>query len=643
MESGQKKHVKRGEQGNAESLEGTNPSANRWSVLASMILIVLLGVTVYGNSLNGQFIWDDKVLVKDNLTITEWSHLPQIFRKETGAGAGARYNFYRPMQMLTYMLDYHLWKLDQRGYHLTNILLHICAALALYWLVTIFYHHQILSLLTGILFVSHPIHTEAVTYISGRADSLALLFMLLCFIFYIKHLQAKGIGTFGLMIATYLCALLSRENSFILPPLLLLYHYSFKVKLKIGPFLSVTCVAFIYLVWRFIHFNPDLSHQTLLLQRIPGIFVALADYIRLLLLPFNLHMEYGARLFAFTDVRAMIGILLFSIIILYAFRQKDRNPFIFFSISWFFIALVPQSNLFPLSAYMAEHWLYVPSIGFFLILARGLNYFLTRDGKKIIGGVLIVGLVGFYSCLTVKQNILWREPISYYQKLLEHVTDSPRVYNNLGLAYSEMGKESKAQALYQKAIKVDSTYFDAHYNLGNTYKALGKEEEAVASYKKTVGLSPKYTKAYYNMGITYAQMGRKEEAILSYEEAIKLEPENAILYNNLGTVYSAMNHADKALAYYKEAVKINPNYEKAYNNLGNAYMVLRKKEEAITSYKKAIELNPTFAAAYYNMGNAYLKIGRKKDAIHSYKKALEVNPNDVRARDQLMRIFPAGE
>ena len=162
------------------------PADKKFSSLLPLILITVLGFAVYGNAINGAFLWDDQLLIKDNQYIRDYSYLGQIFSSDTEAGAGEQSGFWRPIQIFTYTIEYSLWQLNASGYHLTNIILHILVALSVFWLVNILFDNQRLALFTGLLFVAHPIHTGAVAYISGRADSLAALFMLLCFVFYSK-------------------------------------------------------------------------------------------------------------------------------------------------------------------------------------------------------------------------------------------------------------------------------------------------------------------------------------------------------------------------------------------------------------------------------------------------------------------------
>ncbi|PIP04947.1 MAG: hypothetical protein COX52_14660, partial [Syntrophobacterales bacterium CG23_combo_of_CG06-09_8_20_14_all_48_27] len=159
----------------------------------SAALIIILGFSIYANSMKGKFIRDDESLIRDNIYIKSWSKVLNCFKNDIAAGGRQRWNSYRPFQMLTYMIDYSLWKLDVRGYHLINIILHILTALAIYWFINLIYGDSLLALFTSALFVINPLHVEAVSYISGRADSLSALFLLLCLIFYIKLVGRKNV------------------------------------------------------------------------------------------------------------------------------------------------------------------------------------------------------------------------------------------------------------------------------------------------------------------------------------------------------------------------------------------------------------------------------------------------------------------
>ena len=611
-----------------DSKEKTKTPLKKAIVFASAILIIILGFTLYGNSLNGKFVCDDNLLVRDNIYIQNRSHIAKIFSKDIAAGAGEKCSSYRPLQMLSYMIDFSLWKLDVRGYHLSNILLHILAALSIYWLISILYDgDRALSLLTSILFLVHPIHTEAIAYISGRADPLATILMLLCFILYIKESSSKCISIYILMLLSYIFALLSRENSLVLPALLLLYHYSFKKKLQAKKFLPILSLAFIYILLRLTALRPLLPHiscSTIVLERIPGFFVALTNYTRLIFLPLNLHMEYGDKLFHLANPKAIAGILILSFLLIYAFRKRDTNRLVFFSISWFFLALLPASNLYPINAYIAEHWLYLPSIGLFLVLAKCLSFLYGRREFRIVAILSIIGLLIFYSFLTIRQNAYWREPLAFFERTLEYAPDSSRMYNDLGNVYDAINKKEEAVASYKKAIAINPDYAKSYNNLGVIYSDINKNEDAINLYKKAIAINPDYAEAYNNLGAIYKDIGKKEQAIASYKKAIAINPDYAKAYYNLGLICKDIGESEEAIPLLKKAIEINPGLVEAYNNLGFVYYAINKNEEAIAILKKAIEINPNYTAAYNNLSIIYFHKKQYKLAIEYCDRAKEL-------------------
>jgi len=576
-----------------------------------VILITLLGFAIYANSLSNDFIWDDGALIEENRYVKSWSYLPQIFTQDIRSGYKERQlSFYRPLQMVTYMADYSIWKLNPIGYHLTNTLLHIAVALGILWLVSLLFNNSLMACITAAFYVAHPVHTEAVTYISGRADSLALLFMLICFIFYIKSSMSKSPSVYFLMILSYVLALLSRENSLILPVLLLIYHTSFHRKIKVKEFFSVTGIASTYIILRVTVLKgmaAPLEHATTLFERLPGFFVALTTYVRLLFLPFDLHMEYGGVLYLWTDPKAILGMILLSALLTYALTKGKESRVTFFAIIWFLVALLPVSNIFPINAYMAEHWLYVPSIGFFLVLANMILALHSKEKFKIAATVVGVALLIFYSLLTVRQNTYWRNPINFYKRTLEYAPESARVHNALGYSFHAADNNEEAIASYKRAIKIDPYYAGAHYNLGNAYSVTGKNEEAIAAYEKAINVKPDYPKAFYNLGFVYSTIGKNEEAIKSYKKALEFKDDYAQAHHNLGTVYYAVNKNKEAILSYKRAIGIKPDYADAHYNLGNAYDNINDVEEAISSYKRAIEINPQYAMAYNNLAAIYFQ------------------------------------
>ena len=533
-------------------------------------------------------------MVEENLYIRDWSNVPKFFTEGMGSGAdaAAMYSFYRPLQLITYAIDYSFWKLDVRGYHLTNVLLHVLASLTVFWLIMVLYKDWRLSLFTGLFFVAHPVHTEAVSYISGRADSLALIFMILCFIFYIKVLrEGKGIY-YILMTVSYVLAVLSKELSLILPFLLLLFHYTFHQKLKLKAILPVLALNGSYIIARFTFLSflsSHVVHPTTFVQRLAGFFIAITKYIRIVVLPLDLHMEYGNSFFKLTHPQAGIGaIAVLALFILILITKPARN-IVFFSLVWFFVALFPVSNLYPINAYMAEHWLYLPSIGIFLMMAWAINAgaYCNTPLRK---GLIVLCLLIFYSYLTIKQNDYWKTPIPFYERTLKYANRSSRVYFNLANEYRSAGQNEKAVSLYKKAVEIKPDYVDAYYNLGKAHVGLGEKEEAMAVYQKVIKSDPGYKSARYNLGNVYYRSGRYDEAVRLYEQEIEINPGHVKAYNNIGVAYINLGRKEEAERLFKKAIRLDPDHEMAYGNLAILYFGQQKYGRAVEYYEKAEKL-----------------------------------------------------
>ena len=602
--------------------------------LPAVFLILALGFIVYLNSLNGKFIWDDEVLVNNNTYIRNWHNITNIFTKDIGTGGGAGYNYYRPLQIFTYLIDYSIWGLNVKGYHLTNILLHSLVALAIYWLVNILFGNIFLSLCASALFIVHPIHTEAVAYISGRPDSLAALFMLLGIIFYIKYLDGKNGIAYSLMLSSYTLALLSRENSLILPVLLLFYSHTFKRKITLKEFLPIIGITFMYLLFRanmidsFTFYAGQFKGP---LERIPGFFVAVTEYLRLMVLPFDLHMAYGMRLFTFAYPKAIAGAAIISLALFCAFIKRKSNNLVFFSILWFFIAILPFSNvIFNIGCYMAEHFIYVPSIGLFLILANCLDYIYETKNYKALSLVLLAILLAFYSYLTIKQNNYWKEPIDFYKRTLRYSPNSEIANNNLAVLCVNLGKKEEAEILFKRAIELDPSYYLAVFNLGNLYIKMDRKEEALPLFKKVIELKPSYTAAYYNLALLYKDTNRLEGLAPLYKKAMETESGQAVPYYNLGDLYMKMGKRAEAINLYKKALELNPYDGSLYYNIGIFYLRSGREEEAINLFNKSIKLNPANGSPHIELAGIYYNRKEYKLAIKHCDRAIklgyEVNP-----------------
>jgi len=313
-------------------------------------------------------------------------------------------------------------------------------------------------------------------------------------------------------------------------------------------------------------------------------------------------MEYGYIHFKVLDLQVIAGATLFMGAVVYAVARRNDRAGVF-AILWFLVALLPHSNLFPINAYLAEHWLYLPSIGFFVLVARPLARAVRGRFRALAVGALAL-LVVAYSLLTVRQNGYWHDPLVFYARTLSYTPHSDRVAYNLGLAYLMRGQNEKAVVYFRRALALTPTHKEAHNNLG----------------------------------LALLNLGRVPEAIGSFEAAVKSDPSYADAYSNLGTAYMRTRHMEKALESLQNAIRYKPGLANAHANLGSLYHSLGRDAEACWSFERALERDPRNANMWNDLGIVYETMGDAAKASASYRKALAIDPAHRGAQENIRRL-----
>ena len=360
------------------------------------------------------------------------------------------------------------------------------------------------------------------------------------------------------------------------------------------------------------------------LERAPGAFAALAGYVRLLFIPTGLHMIYGKGLFGWTDPMVIAGVAIFALLIASAIKWRERDRLYTFGVLWFLITLLPQANLYPINAYMAEHWLYIPSLGFCLILARALLYLYNRRGLAILAYISIFASVLFYSAITIKQNGYWRDPIIFCKKTLEFNPQSEWMYNNLGNALYALGEKSEAIDAYKKAVGLKPDFDYAYYNLATAYSSIGRDAEAVSFFKKAIDANPYYAHAYNNLGISYYKLQKRDAAISAYRKAIEIKPDYADAYFNLGNALFSLGKVAESLDVFNKTIEIDRYHISAYHNMATVYLRTKDIKKAVEIYNKILKLVPDHPLAHKNISIAYFREGQYELAAEHCERAIEL-------------------
>ena len=493
-------------------------------------LIILAAALSYLNSIHNEFIWDDEDFIVKNSIVKDWRSWPRVFTENMIHGARKGSNFYRPLQSLSHGVDYILWKDNPAGHHATNIIFHILACVAAYLMLRKIFSVNI-AFLAALFFTTHPVQTEAVTYLSGRSDPMAAFFIILTIIFFERNLFAA--------IAAFILALMSKESALIGPFLLITYLFfkngSVKPYIKKLAPLFVIMAAYVVLRLTVLDFSatvgdnlPKPFFYVPLWIRFCTFLKALPVYFSILLWPFGLHMERQMSLaYSIFDPQAFAGLLILTGIFFTAYRIKKFNIALLFSACWFFVALFPNSNIIPINALIYEHWLYLPSLGFFVTIAWFIEELSKRGKISRYAAVFVAALAAlFYMWRTVERNKEWRDGISFYESMIRYAPDSARVHNNLAMAYSDKGRIEDAAAEYRRAISISDDYPQTHYNLSNIYIGKGDYDEAVKELKRSIEIDSNFLYSRENLAVIYFNRKMFGEAKREAELILKAEPDN---------------------------------------------------------------------------------------------------------------------
>ena len=481
------------------------------------LLLIGFGMGTHAPALQGPFLWDDLYLARDNPFIKSPLLILEAFRHYLFPDTF--FGHYRPVQTISYMFDYLVWNTDPCGYHLSNVLWHVAAGILLYRLLLEILgsaslcaleekdgaappdRQSILStaaFLIALLWVIHPVHSAAVDYISGRADSLAFFFACGGWLLYLRGRKApRGIYRWSYYLlgaSSAILSLCSRETGFIWMALFILYLFAFERKTALRRKLAALAFCLIlvglYGALRAMpEYRPVASNQHTPLS-VKGTLMlrALGDYGRLMVWPSNLHMERDVtdpdsqrdigrwRTTIHVEYLSLAG-LLTGVVLLYGAMRRGRARSIrIFGASWFLVAYLPISNLFELNATVAEHWLYLPSVGF-LIFVAGCFLELRRFPNwsvPILACLAVSGLAG----RTFIRSTDWTSAETFYRRTLEAGATSLRICVNLALIYSNNGQKERAEKLLRTALKMNPDYLIARNNLANLLSQRGQKQEA---------------------------------------------------------------------------------------------------------------------------------------------------------------------
>jgi len=613
-----------------------------------ILLVFLFALVIYFPTVKYDFVLDDNFFITGNEQLTTLSGTLGYFSRGAWDGIGSTgqikppSNLYRPLLMVGYALERAIFGVNPGWCHFINILMHavVCVLVMTFiWQLLGFWQqltpHRIeIALVSGILFAVHPIHIEAVSWISGRAEVLAGLFLMCSLCCYLRY-REKGILRwllFSMMLFSF--ALLSKESAIAGVLLIFLIELSInswkfpyvirrrihdlhsrkavegkskKVGKSTVGLVSIAVVAVAYLLIRIAVFGrlgPVPEGQFFFGETVLTRFFTMSevfvDYFRKLLIPWPLFIVYGDYTpipIARTLTPQVLGSIAITIAIpVIAIWARKWVPSVTFTIGWLYLALLPVSQIMPFGALMGERFLYVPSVGFCLLLAA----LLVHIRRTYIRRYVQVGLVSTYLVMTFVHNPVWANERTLWDHSVTIHPDDHIAHYNRGVCMVRDKEYSDAICEFKTALQLKPAMASAHTNLGVEYQRTGQIKKAFGCYRKALMLDPLLPETHYNLGNLYLEMGQTRKAIQEYRETIRIQPKFVQARTNLAYVYYSEGNFSIAEEILKSVLNDNPRLIEAYNILGAVYIKQRKLDKGLDQFNRILRIDPGNYQAYAN-------------------------------------------
>ena len=531
-------------------------------------------------------------------------------------------NNYQPIRMLSYAIDYHFWKLNPIGYHITNILFYILTCVMVY--LTLFHlsknlrerassdSHRWVAVFGSLLFVAHPVHVEAVTWMVGRKEVLQGFFFFLAFYSYLKGRGEEGskkIIYLSIVLVAFLLAVLSKPTAVVFPSVIILYE----VALAKEKFLSFIKKHWVFLsaallvsgIFTFIMVKVMLEAGGIKFYRgdslasnfLVCVYVFLQS-IKLLLFTINYSAAYS--FFVAMPIFCLKNIIfifftfsLFTISIL----SLRNTKVIFFSLFFFLITLLPYLNIIPISTLKADRYVFIASFSYVFLMGIFFDCLYRYQHKKFSTGffkllsiAIFLFLLAGYSFMTIRQNTLWENSYTLWADAVEKHPESSTANAMIGVVYMELGMDQDSVKYLEKAVQLLPYDYLSRNNLGIIYGRLNEPEKALKEFNTAIFLKPDDDTIKINLSVFYQKVKEYKKAEEVLKSLLLKNNHNANLHFRLALVYKDAGQYEQAISELQTSLEWAPTIINPYEELGNVYLTrLNNAERAKHYYSKGIE------------------------------------------------------
>ncbi len=617
--------------------------------------MIALALLVYANSLGGGFVWADHTVIGDGRAIlgsaSDWTRaFTQPLWDFTGSDSPGGY--FRPIAAASYTIDHAIWGMNPFGYHLTNVLLHAFISLFLFLALARALPSLPVALIAALLFATHPVHTEAVAWISGRTGLLAALGICASLFFFLESERRPGF--FGLSLLFFAFGLGAKESAVLTPLLLFLLVWAKcgRISLvpykRLIPFVVLTAVYIFYRQWALGGIGTGSAVSIPPATLVPTMLRVLGGYLRLLLLPIGLHTNDAVFLSpSVFDPRAFFSLAAIAGFVWSALKYGGERRTVVLGLLWTGVALLPFLNLVPLLHFRAERLLYLPSIGFVIVIAAALDRWVPRlagspgfgrvPSSVLAGGVLALVLGG----MTVARNPVWKNDRTLFEDTIRKSPYAPEARYMLGYDAYQKGNYPEAVQHFSESLRIDPNAIAflptpwALANLGYAFQKLGDSASAARAFQRAIQIFPNMERAEFGLALARQNLGEPDQAIAIYRSVLTRIPEHEDAHYNLGIVYESMDSLARAEECYRNVLAINPSRKEAHTNLGSVLAQMGRGEEALAAYHAALHQDAMDPKLHFNVGLLYARNGQSAPAMQALTDALALDSTFADARELL--------
>ena len=506
------------------------------------------------------------------------------------------------------------------------------------------------------MFAIHPVNVATVAWISEQKNTLSMLFYAAAILFYLRFDEDNRWRWYGLSLATFLLALLSKSAVVMLPVVLLGCAWWRRGRVRRRdlvhsiPFFALSLVLGLVTIW--FQQNRVLKGVA---PRTVGFPFRLAAagwapwfYLYKAVLPVDLCVFYPKwEIDSSLWVSYLPGVLLAGCVAPFWWnRQAWGRPLLFawgYFVAMFFPVLGFIDQGFYTYSPVADHWQYYSIIGI-IAVAVGASATLCREAGPlrqrmgaVTGAVVLVAL----GTLTWTRASVYSDAETLWRDTLAKNPNAWVAHDGLGNALLRAGRLPEAIGQYEQALRINPDYAVAHDNLGSALLQSGRLPEAIRHYQRALQITPDEAVVHYNLGNALLQAGRPAEAIGQYEQALRINPDYGDAHINLGSALYRLGKIPNAIGQYEQGLRIKPDSGDAHYDLATALVGLGKIHEAIGQYEQALRVKPDDAEAHASLGNALLQDGQTAEAIAHYEQALRLKPYFAEVKTNLARARAA--